>query len=107
MKKLRANSVQNLLSSHLLFKNLKIKTIILLVVLHGCETWSLTLREEHRLRIFDNRMLRRIFEPKREEMVGGWRGLHNGELCNLYASLYVIRVMKLRRMRCVEHVTHM
>jgi len=64
-------SVQNLLSSSLLFKNLKIKiyrTIILPVVLYGCETWSLTLREERRLRVFENRMLRRVFGPKRDEV---------------------------------------
>jgi hypothetical protein len=73
------SSVQNLLSSRLLSKNVKIriqKTIILPVVLYGCETWSLTLREEHRLRVFENRVLR-IFEPKRDEVTGGWRKLHN------------------------------
>jgi hypothetical protein len=67
----RYNSVQNLLSSRLLSKNLKIriyKTILLPVVLYGCETWSLTLREEHRLRVFENRVLRRIFGPKRDEV---------------------------------------
>jgi hypothetical protein len=65
------HSAQNLLSSRLLSKNIKIriyKTIILPVVLYGCETWSLTLREEHRLRVFENRVLRRIFGPKRDEM---------------------------------------
>jgi hypothetical protein len=67
--------------------------------LHGYETWSLTLKEEHRLRVFDNRMLRRIFEPKREEVAGDWRRLHNGELHNLYTSPNIIRVTKLRRMR--------
>jgi hypothetical protein len=68
------------LSSRLLSKNIKIriyKTIILPVVLYGWETWSLTLREEHRLRVFENRVLRRIFGPKRDEMTGGWRKLHN------------------------------
>jgi hypothetical protein len=68
------HSVQNLLSSRLLCKNIKIiihKTIILPVVLYGCETWSLTLREEHRLRVFENRVLRRIFGPKRDEVTGG------------------------------------
>jgi hypothetical protein len=60
--------------------------IILSVVLYGCETWSLTLREEHRWRVFDNRVLRRIFGPKREELVGGWRRLRNEELHNLYLS---------------------
>jgi hypothetical protein len=68
-------SVQNLLSSRLLSKNVKIriyKTIILRVVLCGCETWSLTLREEHRLKVFENRTLRRIFGPVRDEVIGGW-----------------------------------
>jgi hypothetical protein len=69
------HSVQNL-SSHLLSKNVKVrmyKTIILSVVLYGCETWSLTLREEHRLKVFENRVLRRIFGPKRVEVIGQWR----------------------------------
>jgi len=72
--------VQNLLSSSFLSKNLKIKiyrTIILSVVLYGCVTWSLILREEHRLRVFENRVLRRIFEPKRHEGTREWRKLHN------------------------------
>jgi hypothetical protein len=56
------------------------KTVILSVVLYGCETWSLTLREEHRLRVFDNRVLRRIYDSKRDEVTGGWRKLHNEEL---------------------------
>jgi hypothetical protein len=79
-------SVQNLLSSRLLSKNLKIRihrTIIFPVVLYGCETWSLTLEEERRLRVFENRVLRRIFEPKRDEVTGEWRKLHN-EVCNPY-----------------------
>jgi hypothetical protein len=59
------------------------KTIILLVVLHGCETWSLTLREEHKLRVFENRVLRGIFGPKRDEVTGQWRKLHSGELHKL------------------------
>jgi hypothetical protein len=62
------------------------KTIILRVVLYGCETWSLTLREEHRLTVIEHRLLRRIFGPKRE-VTGGWRKLHIKELCNLYSSL--------------------
>jgi hypothetical protein len=73
------HSVQNLLSSRLISKYLKIKiyrTVILPVVMYGCETWSLTLREEHRLRVFENRVLRRIFGPKREED-GSWRKLYN------------------------------
>jgi hypothetical protein len=73
-------SIWNLSTSYLLSKNFKIKiykTIILPVVLYGCETRSLTLREEHRLRVFDNSMLRRMFGPKREEAAGSWRELHN------------------------------
>jgi hypothetical protein len=96
------------LSSLLISKNLKIKihkTVILPVVLYGCETWSLTLREEHRLRVFENRVLRRIFVPKREED-GSWRKLHNDELHNLYSSPNVVRVIKSRRMRWAGHVAH-
>jgi len=80
--------VQNLLSSRLLSKNVKIKiyrTIILPVVLYGCETWSLTLREERRLRVFENKVLRRIFGPRSEEVTGDWRRLHNEELNVLYS----------------------
>ena len=80
------HSEQNLLSSSLLSKNLKIKIyriIILPVVLYGCKTWSLTLREERRLRVFENRVLRRIFGPKRDELTGEWRKLHNGMLNDL------------------------
>jgi hypothetical protein len=82
------HSVQLLLYSLLLSKNLEIRiynTIILPVVLHGCETWSLTLREEHRLRVFENMALRRIFGAKRDGVTGEWRKLHNKELRDLYA----------------------
>jgi hypothetical protein len=72
--------------------------------LYGFETWCLTLREEHILRVFENRVLRRIFGPKREEVVGGWRRLHNEELHDLYTSLSIIRVINSRRMRLVWHV---
>jgi hypothetical protein len=79
--------VQSLLSSHLLSRNVKFKiykTIILPVVLYGCKTWSLTLREEYRLRVFENRVRRRIFGPKRGDVMGQWRKLHIGELHNLF-----------------------
>jgi hypothetical protein len=69
------------------------------VVLYECETWSLTLREEHRLREFVNRVLRRIFGPKRDEVTGEWRKLHKKELHDLYSSPSIIRVIKSRRMR--------
>jgi hypothetical protein len=86
----------------LLSKNLKIricKTIILPVVLCGCENWSLTLREEHRLRVFENKVLRRIFRPKADEVTGEWRKLHNEELHDLYSSPSIIRIIKARSMR--------
>jgi hypothetical protein len=73
--------------------------IILPLVLYGCETWSLTLREEHRLRVFENRVLTRIFEPKRDEVMGEWRKLYNKELHDLYSSPSIIRIIKSRRMR--------
>jgi hypothetical protein len=72
--------------------------------LYGCETWSLTLREAHRLRVFENKVLRRIFRPKRDEATGGWRKLHNEELRDLYSSPSIIRIIKSRRM---PHVTRM
>jgi hypothetical protein len=98
------------LSSRLPSTNVKTKinnTIILPVVLYGCETWSLTLREEHRLRVFEKRVLRRIFEPKRDEVTGEWRKLHNEELNILYLSPDIIRQMKARRMRWAVHVARM
>jgi hypothetical protein len=73
------------------------ETIILPFVLYGCETWSLTLREEHRLRVFENRVLRRIFGPKRDEVTGEWRKLHNGELHNLYSAPDITRQIESRR----------
>jgi len=103
-------SVQNLLSSSLLPKNLKIKiyrTIILPIVLYGCKTWSMTLREEHRLRVFENRVLRRVFGPKRDEVTGECRKLHNEELSDLYSLLNIVWVVKSRRMRWVGHVARM
>jgi hypothetical protein len=76
------------------------KTIILPFILYGCENLSLTLREEHRLRVFENRVLRRIFGPKRDEMTRDWRKFHNEELRDLYSSPSIIRIIKSRRMRC-------
>jgi hypothetical protein len=75
------------------------KTIILPVVLYGCETLSLTLREKHRLRVFENRVLRRIFGRTRDKVTGEWRKLHSAELHNLYSSANTIRHIKSRRMR--------
>jgi hypothetical protein len=81
--------------------------IILLLALHGCETWSLTLREEHRLGVFEDRVLRRIFGPNRDEVTGEWRKLHNEELHDLYSSPSIIRIMKARRMKWAGHVVRM
>ena len=105
--------MQNLLSSRLLSKNLKIKiyrtiiNIIFPVVLCGCETWSLTLREERKLRVFENLVLRRIFGPRRDEITGEWRRLHNEELNDFYSSPNIVRVIKSIRMRWAGHVARM
>ena len=80
------------------------RIINLPVVLYGCETWSLTLREECRLMAFENRVLRRIFEPKRDAVTGEWRRLHNEELNDLYYSPNIVRVIKSRRKRWAGHV---
>jgi hypothetical protein len=100
------HSVQNLLSSRLIKKIKTYKTVILSVVLYGCKTWSLSLREKHRLRVFENRVLRRIFGPKREEDES-WRKLHNDELHSLYSSPNIVRVIKSRRMRWAGHVARL
>ena len=101
---------ESFLSSRLLSKNLKIKiyrTIILPVELYGCETWSLTLREERRMRVFENKVLRRVFGPKRDEVTVEWRKLHNEELNDLYSLPNIVRVIKSRRMRWAGHVARM
>jgi hypothetical protein len=98
------------LSSRLLSKNVEIKiykTVILPVDLYRCEAWPLILRGKHRLRIFENRVLRRIFGPMRDEVIGGWRELHNEELHNLYCSPSIIRMINSRRMRWAGHVARM
>jgi hypothetical protein len=98
------------LSLRLLSRNVRVKiykTIILPVVLIGCETWSLKLREEHKLRVFENRVLRRIFGPKRDQVMGEWRKLHSEELHNLFSSPDTIRQVKSRRMRWAGHVACM
>jgi hypothetical protein len=99
-------SVHNLLSSRIISKNLKIKiyrTVILPVVLFGCETWSVTLGEEYSLRVFLVNLLRKIFGPKREED-GSWRKLHNDELHCFYASPSIVRMIKSRRMKWAGHM---
>jgi hypothetical protein len=117
MKKLRANgksgnayyhSLQNGLPSSLLSKNIKIKiyrTIILPVVSCGCDTWSLTFKEEQRLRIFKNKVLRRVFGSKRNEITGEWRILHYGELYALYSTPN-IQVIKSKRLKYTGHTAY-
>ena len=77
---------------------------LIVIVLYGCEPWSLTLREERRLRVFENRVLRRVFGPKRDEVTGDSRKLHNEELSDLYSLPNIVRVVKSRRMRWAGHV---
>ena len=91
---------------HLYLKN-KIYRTIILPVLYGCETWSLTLREERKQRVFKNIVLRRIFGPRREEVTVEWRRLHNEELNDLYSSPNIVRVIKSRRMGWAGHVARM
>jgi hypothetical protein len=94
----------------LLYKNFKIKifrTVILPVVLYGCRTWSLLLREEHRLRLFESRVLGKIFAPVRDQVKGEWRQPHNAELNDLYFLPSIVWVIKSSRIRWVGHVAHM
>ena len=103
-------SLEKILSSRLLSKKLKVKTyetIILPVVLYGCEIWSLTLKEKHRLRVFEKEVLMKIFGAKRDEITGEWRKLHNSELHALYSSPNIIRSLKSRRLRWAGHVARM
>ena len=81
--------------------------VFLPVVLYGCETWSLKLREERKLRVFENMVLRRIFGPRRDEVTGEWRRLHNEELNDLYCSPNIVRVIKSRRITWAGHVARM
>ena len=103
-------SIEKILSSHLLSKKLKLntyKTVILPVVLYGCETWSLTLREENRSKVFENEVLRKIFGAKKDEITGEWRKLHNADLHAFYSSQNIIRSLKSRRLRWAGHVARM
>jgi len=94
----------------LLSKNIKVniyRIIILPAVLYGCETWSLILREERRLRVFEYRVLRRVFGPKRDDVTGEWRKLHNEEINDLYYSPTIFRVTTSRRMRLAANLARM
>ena len=103
-------SLEKLSSSRLLFKKLKVntyKTIILPAVMYDCETWSLKLREENRLRMFENKVLRKISGAKSDKITGEWRKLHNAELYAFYSSPNIIRNLKSRPLRWAGHVARM
>jgi len=89
------------------YVKIKIYRIIILPVVYGCETWSLTLWEERRVSVFTNRVLRRIFGPKRDEVIGKWRKLHNEELNDLYCSPSIVWVIKSKRVGWAGHVVRM
>ena len=95
------------ITSGRVFLQLTMILVILPVVLYGCEAWSLTLREERKVRVFENMVLRRIFGPRRDEVTGEWRRLHNEELNDLYTSPNIVTVIKSRRMRWAGHVARM
>ena len=115
--KLRLNSenacyyaLQGLVSTQLLSKNIKLKiykTLILPVILYGFDTWTLTLREETILQVFENKFLSKIFGPKRDDQIGEWRRLHNGELYDLYGKPDIIRIVMSCKLRWTGHVTRM
>ena len=107
VKECLLHTVQYLLSSSLLPKNVEInvyRTAVLPVVLYGCKTWSLTLREDRKLWVFENRVLRRIFGPRRDEVTGEWSRIHKEELCALYFSPNIFPVSKSRRLRLAKHL---
>jgi hypothetical protein len=101
------HSVQNVSFYHLLYRNIKIKiyrTIMLLVIMYGCETWQFTLTEEHRLRVTEKRVLKKIYGPEWEEVTGDWRKLHNEEVHHWCISPNIVKVIISRRIRWVGHV---
>ena len=101
--------LETILSPRLLSKKLIVntyKTIMLPVVLYGCETWSLGLKEEHKLRVFENKVLRKIFGAERDKITGQWRKLHNAELHALYSSLNIIKNLKSRKLKGTGHLAH-
>jgi hypothetical protein len=100
-------SFRNFIGDNCCFFSSTINTMILPPVLYGYGTWSLTLKEEYLLRVLENRMLRRIFRPKKDEVTGGWRKLHNEEFRNLYSSSIIMRMIQSTRMRLAKHVARM
>ena len=101
------HKICNEMTQWIINKTITIKTVILPVIIYGCETWTLTLREEKRLQVFENKVLRKIFWPKRDDERGEWRRLHNGELHDLYGKPDIMRIANSRRLRWAGHVTGM